>query len=611
MARRKQTRRKSRQAVRRRKYIIRRVMVLVIFLAVLAGLTLLLIRIFSGDIKPGGSAEPSPTPAVSPTATPEPTPTPAAALPAGLTVIPASAEMLSGIGFSAKLMYNRDETETFERTEAISFGKGSEYTAVRGVTTYGGNNYRNTFTYGTQTVSSKTLTRVWDKNIGALDLGEDGAWAGIGWTGMPVIVQWDAAVRPFLGVYDEFKAKDGFTEVICPAMDGNIYFIELSTGKPTRDPIALGIVTKGTATLDPRGYPLLYTGQGAPSTSEEGTRGAWFRVISLIENKVIWSFGGRDPFSPREWQAYDSSALVDAKTDTLIAAGENGVLYSVKLNTVFDSVNGTVSVNPDPLAKYRYTANGYADSSSSRQWGIESSPAFWKNYAFFTDNGGYLQCVDMNTLKTVYAVDVTDDGDAGVVLEEDYEAGTLYLYTANAVNAQSGIENGFGKSWHRKINAITGETVWEKAWDASTGSSTTNGGTLSTPHVGHGSIADLVIYNAASVPVMVNGEAVNGGRIVAYNKKTGEVVWTYEQAADYWSAPVVIYDAAENAYLLQCDRNGFLRMHDPRTGEVLAEVDLGSRIDATPAVFNNMLVVGTRGVGGSGEGQKIIGVRIG
>ena len=88
-------------------------------------------------------------------------------------------------------------------------------------------------------------------------------------------------------------------------------------------------------------------------------------------------------------------------------------------------------------------------------------------------------------------------------------------------------------------------------------------------------------------------------------------MWTYEQAADYWSAPVVIYDAAETAYLIQCDRNGILRMHNPRTGEVLTEVDLGSRVDATPAVFNNMLVVGTRGSGGSGEGQKIIGVRIG
>ena len=611
MANGKQTRRKSRQAVRRRKYIVRRIMVLIIFLAVLAGLTLLLIRIFSGDIKPGGTAEASPTPGISPTFSPEPTPTPVQELPAGLDVSPASADMLSKIGFSAELMYNRDETETFTRAETITFGKDEDYTALRGITTYGGNNYRNTFTYGTQTVVNKTLTRVWDKSIGSLDLGEDGVWTGIGWTGMPVIVQWEEDVRPFLGVYDEFKTKDGFTEVIYPAMDGNIYFLELSTGKATRDPLSLDVAMKGTATLDPRGYPLLYIGQGAMSTNEEGTRGAWFRVVSLIENEVIWSFGGRDPFSPREWQAYDSSAMVDAETDTLIAAGENGVLYSVKLNSTFDRINGTVSVSPDPLAKYRYTANGYADSDESRQWGIESSPAFWKNYAFFTDNGGYLQCVDLNSLKTMYAVDVTDDSDAGVVLEEDYEQGTLFLYTANAVSTQEGIENGFGKSCHRKMNALTGEIVWEKSWDAATGSSTTNGGTLATPHVGRGSISDLVIYNMAAVPVMVDGIAANGGRIIAYDKDSGEVVWTYEQAAGYWSAPVVIYDAQEQAYLIQCDREGMLRMHDARTGEVLAEVDLGSRIDATPAVFNNMLVVGTRGSGGSGESQKIIGVRIG
>lgn len=611
MARRKQTRRKSRAAVRRRKYMVRRIVVLIIFLAVITGLTLLLIRVFSGDFAPGGTPEESPTPPVLPTFTPEPTPTPVPQLPEGLTVAPSSGETLAEAGFKTALMYNRDETDSFSREAPISFGKGSEYSAVRGITTYGGSNYRDSFTYGSQTVVNKTLTRVWDKSIGALDCGEDGTWAGVGWTGMPLIVQWEDDVRPLLGIYDEFKTKDGFTEVIYPAMDGNIYFLELSTGKATRDSIALGVVTKGTATLDPRGYPLLYTGQGIPSTSEEGTRGAWFRVVSLIENKVLWSFGGRDPFSPREWQAYDSSAMVDAQTDTLIVAGENGLLYSVKLNSVFDRVNGTVSVNPDPLAKYRYTANGYGTLDSNRQWGIESSPAFWKNYAFFTDNGGYLQCVDLNSLKTMYVKDLTDDGDAGVVLEEDYEAGTLYLYTANAVNTQSGAENGFGKSWHRKINAVTGETVWEKSWDASTGSSTTNGGTLSTPHVGHGSISDLVIYNAASVPVMVNGEAVNGGRIVAYDKATGEVVWTHEQAADYWSAPVVIYDAAETAYLIQCDRNGIIRMHNPRTGEVLTEVDLGSRVDATPAVFNNMLVVGTRGSGGSGEGQKIIGIRIG
>lgn len=460
-------------------------------------------------------------------------------------------------------MYNRDETDSFSREAPISFGKGSEYSAVRGITTYGGSNYRDSFTYGSQTVVNKTLTRVWDKSIGALDCGEDGTWAGVGWTGMPLIVQWEDDVRPLLGIYDEFKTKDGFTEVIYPAMDGNIYFLELSTGKATRDPIALGVVTKGTATLDPRGYPLLYTGQGIPSTSEEGTRGAWFRVVSLIENKVLWSFGGRDRFRrvsgrhtipPLWWMRKPIRLSLRAKTRPALQREAQQRIRPRERYGFRES---------GPLAKYRYTANGYGTSDSNRQWGIESSPAFWKNYAFFTDNGGYLQCVDLNTLKTMYVKDLTDDGDAGVVLEEDYEAGTLYLYTANAVNTQSGAENGFGKSWHRKINAVTGETVWEKSWDASTGSSTTNGGTLSTPHVGHGSISDLVIYNAASVPVMVNGEAVNGGRIVAYDKATGEVVWTYEQAADYWSAPVVIYDAAETAYLIQCDRNGIIRMHNP------------------------------------------------
>lgn len=610
MAKRKQTRRKSRHAVRRRKFIVRRIVLLLLLLAVIGGLTFLLIRIFSGDIGPGSKpAEPTPSP--TPVMTPEPTPPPPTALPAGLTVTALSEEALSVIGFQDEIMDKRDEVPSYSRPEPMTFASGKDYTSLRGVTTYGGNNYRDTFTYGVQNVSTKTLSRVWDTPLGMLDCGEDGVWAGVGWTGMPIIVQWDDTVRPFLGVYDEFKTKEGFTEVIYPAMDGNIYFKELSTGKNTRAPLYLGVVTKGTATLDPRGYPLLYTGQGIMSTSDEGTRGAWFRVISLIDNSVIWDFGGRDPFSPRQWQAYDSSAMVDAETDTLIVAGENGVLYTVKLNTMFDSINGTVSVSPDALTKYRYTANGYGNGDEDRQWGIESSPVFWKNYAFFTDNGGYLQCVDLNTMEIVYAKDLTDDGDGGLVLEEDYLDGTLYLYTANSVATQDGIVNGYGKNYHRKINALTGEIIWEKSWDASNGSSTTNGGTLSTPHVGRGAIADLVIYNSSCVPITVNGEAVVGGRIVAYDKKTGETVWSHEQAADYWSSPVVVYDASENAYLLQCDRGGMLTMHDARTGEVLTTLDLGSRVDATPAVFNNMLIVGTRGTGGSGESQKIIGVRIG
>ena len=40
-------------------------------------------------------------------------------------------------------------------------------------------------------------------------------------------------------------------------MDGKIYFFELNTGKATRSPIDMGVVNKGTAALDPRGYPQL------------------------------------------------------------------------------------------------------------------------------------------------------------------------------------------------------------------------------------------------------------------------------------------------------------------------------------------------------------------
>ncbi|MBQ2985750.1 MAG: PQQ-binding-like beta-propeller repeat protein [Clostridia bacterium] len=178
------------------------------------------------------------------------------------------------------------------------------------------------------------------------------------------------------------------------------------------------------------------------------------------------------------------------------------------------------------------------------------------------------------------------------------------------MDRQSGISGGVGTSVHRKVNAMTGETIWQREWPASVGDTSSNGGTMTTPHVGRGSIADMVIFNQTLVPVEAEGQSVYGGRIVAYDKATGEELWRYEQAAGYWSSPVVIYDEKETAYLIQCDGSGVMRMHDPRTGGVICELDLGSRIESTPAVFNNILVVGTRGQYGRGESQKIIGVLI-
>ena len=101
-----------------------------------------------------------------------------------------------------------------------------------------------------------------------------------------------------------------------------------------------------------------------------------------------------------------------------------------------------------------------------------------------------------------------------------------------------------------------------------------------------------------------------GGRIVAYDKGTGEIVWSVEQKNDYWSSPVVVYDDSGRGYLIQCDRGGGVTMYDAIDGTQLHAIDLGSRIDSTPAVFGNYLIVGTRGKDGAGKPAKIYCIRI-
>jgi outer membrane protein assembly factor BamB len=107
-----------------------------------------------------------------------------------------------------------------------------------------------------------------------------------------------------------------------------------------------------------------------------------------------------------------------------------------------------------------------------------------------------------------------------------------------------------------------------------------------------------------------NGSYSLGGRIVAYDKSTGNIVWSIEQTNDYWASPVVVYDAQGKAYLIQCDRGGIVTLYDASSGLQLNTIDLGSRIDSTPAVFNNLLVVGTRGKGGTGKGPQIVCLKI-
>ena len=608
-----------------------------IMLAVLGTIiiVLLLVKKVQNDKKEVLETTPVPTATLAPTATPNP------ALPDDVTITRVDSANPSQYGFSSALKVNGKDTTSFSRSDSLSFGRDIEYSALPGVTTFGGNNYRDSFAYGIATVSDKRLREQWTKTIGSL-----GNWSGTGWTGQPLIVQWPVETVAVMNVKQSFKdAAAPLTEVIYPAMDGNIYFLDLETGSPTRDPISTGIIQKGTSCIDPRGYPLLFVGQGIPTDNEEGNPASYVRVYSLINGEQLGQFGGFDWFARRKWQAYDGSPMIG--NDTLVYGGENGIFYTVKLNAKFDAAAGTVSIEPDGLIKTRYEGSGYSrdDNEGSRWYGVESSVSAFRNYAFFTDNGGRLQCVDLNTMAIKYVVDVTDESDSSVVIDESFADNTIYLYTGSQTRTKgSDLPDGFGYSYQRKINGLTGAIVWEKRWICSTGDASASGGIVATPHVGRGQISNLVIYSFSlaalsggntsatttdtpdpaatvapdgtqaateSLPQKnASGTYTLGGRIVAYDKSTGAIIWSIEQTNDYWASPVVVYDAQGKGYLIQCDRGGYVTIYDASNGTMLNSVDLGSRIDSTPAVFNNLLVVGTRGKGGSGKGPQIVCLKI-
>jgi len=61
-----------------------------------------------------------------------------------------------------------------------------------------------------------------------------------------------------------------------------IYFLDLDDGSYTRNPINVGAPLKGSVTVDPRGYPLLYSGQGIDEVKGQKVS-IGFRIYSLLD----------------------------------------------------------------------------------------------------------------------------------------------------------------------------------------------------------------------------------------------------------------------------------------------------------------------------------------
>jgi len=541
----------------------------------------------SADVAAGPVPEATPaeaTQAAVPTSEPtaEPTPATTQALPV-LTPDPPGEQRPDhpAWGYGYEVYTDGQRVDAFE-SDTLSFPEDGTYTALEGVLTFRGGNLRQNGAYGSAALEARDFKVLWSRRIGAIDSGYT-RWTGVGWTGQPVLVRWPEDLRRGMNIDAAFQSRDDLVEGIYGTLDGNIYFFEAGTGEPTRPPIKLGFPIKGSVSVDPRGYPLLYVGQGI-SRANGRTGSIGWRVYSLIDQRELFFLDGRDPLCPRDHGAFDGVCLVDGAADTAILGGENGLFYRIKLNTRFDREAMSVSVSPRVTA-YRYRC------ALSGELGIENSVAAWGGYAWFADNSGLLTCLDLNAMAPVWLLDTGDDTDASIALEP-CDDGRLALYTVNQVDKQ-GRE---GRCTMRRVDAMTGISDWSFSVKC-TSDGDNGGGGFASPLVGTGPYGDYVYFNICRTE--------GGGTLFCLNKADGALVWQRDIATGSWSSPVLVRrpDGTGVLVVANATGRGMLRMFDPASGKKLGGIQLRGLIEGSPAVFDDTLVVGTRDC-------RIYGVRL-
>ena len=228
-------------------------------------------------------------------------------------------------------------------------------------------------------------------------------WCGNGWTGQPAVFE-----------------RDGRTWVVFDAYDRAIHVVDGVTGEDILPPFFTGDIIKGSVTIDPDGYPLIYT----------GSRDNKFRVLAFDRPQLteLWSLDA-NAVSPTLWNDdWDSSALV--LHDWLFEGGENSQIHAVKLNRAIGADN-LVTVAPD----LRWHTPGW-DAELLHDFGstdvsIETSVAVYGNTLYFTNSGGLVQGWDIAPLldgsgepQRVFRYWAGDDTDGTITVDEQ---GMLYL----------------------------------------------------------------------------------------------------------------------------------------------------------------------------------------
>ena len=469
---------------------------------------------------------------------------------------------------------------------------GSDYAGWRqaGVLTFRSGPLRQNAAYGTVDVQSSKLSIVWSQPVGSMKTNETTVY-GVTAPGQPVIVKWPTELRQRMGIKDEMKDVTALKEVIVAGQDGYIYFYNLLTGEATRDPYELGAPSRSGLSVATNGTPILAVGQYNSRLANKTVKNG-YHILNLLTNEEMRLIAGDGKEKSSNYTGFTGSALFDSNTGTMIVGGQNGVLYTAEFGAVKDTYNyqsNEVSLS-ETIQAYKTMAKGQDRTDTN----INASVAVYNNYVYYGDIYGILQCVDLNTLTPVWAVDTGDSIESTPALDVE-EGDVVAIYTAN--NILNGGKNGVCTI--RRLDALTGAQVWAYEVPDLAYASKRDIGVFASPVVGQGAIRDLVIFTAT------NDEA--GAKVIALNKADGTVVWQTALESAALSSPVAIYNEDGDAWLIQAESNGKIHLMNASDGSILDTLTLTASeegaqllIDASPAVYGNLMVIGTTGKNAGG-----------
>ncbi|HUG86699.1 MAG TPA: PQQ-binding-like beta-propeller repeat protein [Euzebya sp.] len=380
---------------------------------------------------------------------------------------------------------------------------------------------------------------------------ETKTWCGTGWTGQPAVF-----------------TRDGRTWVVVGTYDRGIHFIDGHTGRAILPPFMTGDIIKGSVTVDPDGYPIVYS----------GSRDGRYRAIAFDGEspRELFAITAADATGPTMWNDdWDGAGLV--VDDHLVVGGENSRLFVARLDRGYDQ-DGAVTLQAQVIADVAGWDEQLLADVGDRNMSIEGSVAIHDGTVYFANSGGLVQGWALDSLigggepRRTFRWWLGDDADASVVIDEV----TGHLIVAAEWERHTARSREVGQVVRLDPSDPEDPMVWG-AHDPQALSGVDVAGVWATP---------ALWQNLVVVPT-------TSGRLLGLDAGSGVTRWTVDLGDHLWSSPVIVDDV-----LLQGDCAGTLHAFDlegvaqprPRWTVSLG----GGCIESTPAVWDGRLYVGTR-----------------